>query len=79
MLLLGQREINQHTLAMKWRNARIILRFIIVYLLRRFFEFLQPTNFHAKISKYFVFRATLWIGTPKKLSGTVSFQTKFLG
>ena len=36
MLLLGQREINQHTLAMKWRNARIIHLFIIVYPLRRF-------------------------------------------
>ena len=35
MLSLGQREIKQHTLAMKWHNAKIIRLFIIVYLLRR--------------------------------------------
>ena len=38
MLLLGQREINQHTLAMKWHNARIIRLFIIVYPLKRFLK-----------------------------------------
>ena len=36
MLLLGQREIKQHTLVMNWHNAKIILLCIIVYLLRRF-------------------------------------------
>ena len=36
MLLLGQREIKQHTLVMNWHNARIILLCIIVYHLRRF-------------------------------------------
>lgn len=35
MLLLGQREINQHTSAMKWHNARIIHLSITVYPLRR--------------------------------------------
>ena len=36
MLLLGQREIKQHTLVMNWHNAKIILLCIIVYPLRRF-------------------------------------------
>ena len=36
MLLLGQREIKQHTLVMNWHSAKIILLCIIVYLLRRF-------------------------------------------
>ena len=36
MLLLGQREIKQHTLVMNWHNAKIILLCIIVYHLRRF-------------------------------------------
>ena len=36
MLLLGQREIKQHTLATNWHTAKIIHLFIIVYHLRRF-------------------------------------------
>ena len=80
MLLLGQREIKQHTLAMKWRNARIIHPFIIVCHLRRFeiWHHFRAKSLYSFLSKYFV-RVTSWIGMPKKLFGTVSFQTKFSG
>ena len=81
MLLLGQREIKQHTLATNWHTAKIIHLFIIVYHLRRF-EISHTHHFSFAKSLYsskYLFRVTSLIGMPKKLFGTVSFQTKFLG
>ena len=52
MLLLGQREIKQHTLVMKWRNAKIIHLFIIVYPLRRF-------EIHIKKKKHLIYHSHL--------------------
>lgn len=72
MLLLGQREINQHTLAMNWHNARIIHLFIIVYPLRRFE--ISYTIFIAKSlysSKYF-------LGLPRGLGCRKSCLGRYL-
>ena len=75
MLSLGQREINQHTLAMNWHNAKIIRLFIIVYPSKRF------GKFHTHIfSKYFVcLGLPRWLGCRKSCLGRYLFRPSSWG
>ena len=88
MLLLGQREIKQHTLVMKWRNAKIIHLFIIVYPLRRFEKkILTPLAFfHSKNHcifllkvNYFFLGLSSWLGCRKSSLGRYLFRPSSWG